>query len=83
MAEEKKIAKAKKPRKAPPNKDVIAYWTEGEGLSKIKEWLDAGLYDKDIAANIGITQKCLTYHPSHRLSRHHHHLHPNFPYQGC
>ena len=59
MAEEKKIAKAKKPRKAPPNKDVIAYWTEGEGLSKIKEWLDAGLYDKDIAANIGITQKCL------------------------
>lgn len=35
------------------------YWTQGEGLAKIKGWLDEHLYDKDIAANIGISQKTL------------------------
>jgi len=35
------------------------YWTQGDGLAQIKEWLDAGLYDKNIAANIGIAQKTL------------------------
>lgn len=60
MAERKKKTVApKKRRKAPPTMDVIAYWTEGEGLADIKKWLDDGLYDKDIAANMRITQKCL------------------------
>ena len=33
------------------------YWTEGEGLLKVKEWLEAGLYDGQVANNMGITQK--------------------------
>lgn len=35
------------------------YWTAGDGLALVQEWLDAGLYDKDIAANMNITQKTL------------------------
>lgn len=58
MAEKKKQV-VKKPRKSPPDKLKVAYWTEGEGLAEIKEWLDAGLYDKQIAANMNISQKCL------------------------
>ena len=33
------------------------YWTEGEGLLEIKKWIEDGLYDKQIAKNIGIAQK--------------------------
>ena len=33
------------------------YWTEGEGLLEIKKWVEDGLYDKQIAHNIGITPK--------------------------
>ena len=33
------------------------HWTEGEGLKQIEKWVEEGLYDKQIAANIGITQK--------------------------
>ena len=33
------------------------YWTEGEGLLEIKEWVESGLYDKQIAEKIGITHK--------------------------
>lgn len=35
------------------------YWTEGEGLLEIKAWVESGLYDKQIAANMGITGKTL------------------------
>lgn len=58
MADEKKKV-AKKPRKSPPDKIKVAYWTEGEGLAEIKKWLDAGLYDKQIAANMNISHQCL------------------------
>lgn len=51
--------KNKKPRKSPPSKEKIVYWTEGEGLSEIQKWLDDGLFDKQIADNMKITQKCL------------------------
>lgn len=33
------------------------YWTDGEGLKEIEKWVEEGLYDKQIANNIGITQK--------------------------
>ena len=39
--------------------DQLEYWTQGEGLAEIKEWLDAGLTDKQISQNIGIAQKTL------------------------
>lgn len=58
MAEKKKSV-VKKPRKARPDKHRIAYWTEGEGLVEIEKWLAAGLFDKQIAANMNITQKTL------------------------
>ena len=32
----------------------IAYWTEGEGLKRIEKWLSEGLFDQQIAENIGI-----------------------------
>lgn len=32
------------------------YWIEGEGLNKIREWLEQGLTDKKICENIGISQ---------------------------
>lgn len=35
------------------------YWTAGEGLVQIKEWVEQGLYDKQIAKNIGIAPKTL------------------------
>ncbi len=36
------------------------YWTEGEGLLQVKEWVDKNkLFDGQIAKNIGITQKTL------------------------
>ena len=35
------------------------YWTEGEGLLEIKKWVSDGLFDKQIANNIGITPKTL------------------------
>lgn len=35
------------------------YWTEGEGLVEIEKWLESGLYDKQIAQNIGIAPKTL------------------------
>lgn len=35
------------------------YWTEGEGLVQVKEWVESGLYDKQVAQNIGITPKTL------------------------
>ena len=38
----------------------IEYWTEGEGLVKIEEWLEAGLFDKQIANNIGIAFETLS-----------------------
>ena len=58
MSDEKKPIE-KKRRKSPPDKVKVAYWTEGEGLAEIKKWLDAGLYDKQIAANMNISQQCL------------------------
>lgn len=54
MAEKQKI----KP-KAAEDKVRRLYWVEGEGLAEIKQWLDNGLFDKQIAKNIGITQKTL------------------------
>lgn len=33
------------------------YWTEGEGLLEIKKWIEDGLYDKQIAKNMGIAHK--------------------------
>lgn len=54
MAEKKK----RRP-KAAEDKVRRLYWTEGEGLAEIKKWLDDGLFDKQIAANIGIAQKTL------------------------
>lgn len=33
------------------------YWTEGEGLLEVENWVKDGLYDKQIAKNIGITHK--------------------------
>lgn len=35
------------------------YWVEGEGLVQIKDWVEQGLFDKQIANNIGITPKTL------------------------
>lgn len=54
MAEKQKT----KP-KAAEDKVRRLYWVEGEGLADIKQWLDNGLFDKQIAKNIGITQKTL------------------------
>lgn len=31
------------------------YWVAGDGLAKVEEWLKQGLYDKQIANNIGVT----------------------------
>lgn len=42
-----------------PDKERIAiteYWTSGEGLVLIQDWLANGLYDQQIANNIGITR---------------------------
>lgn len=41
------------------NETQREYWTKGEGLLEIKKWVESGLYDKQVAANIGITQKTL------------------------
>lgn len=49
----------KKPKRIPRDKIKTEYWTEGDGLAEIKEWLDKGLFDHQIAKNIGITQKTL------------------------
>lgn len=58
---DKKKKDVKKPRsrkgRLPDEKKT--YWVQGEGLAEIKKWLDDGLYDKQIAANIGIAQKTL------------------------
>ena len=35
------------------------YWTEGEGLLEVKKWVAEGLFDKQIAKNIGISQQSL------------------------
>lgn len=36
------------------------YWTRGEGLMQVKQWVhEYKMFDKDIAARIGITQKTL------------------------
>lgn len=35
------------------------YWTEGEGLVQVKQWIKDGLFDKQIAKNIGITPKTM------------------------
>lgn len=40
-------------------KDRLKYWTEDEGLVKVKEWLANGLTDTDIARNIGISTQGL------------------------
>ena len=52
---------AVKTKKTKPARDDTRreYWTAGEGLAEIKKWLEDGLYDKQIAANIGITKKTL------------------------
>lgn len=57
MAEKEQKKPYKRNGRLPNEKKV--YWTQGEGLALIKDWLDKGLYDKDIAANIGIAQKTL------------------------
>lgn len=36
------------------------YWTEGEGLVQIKKWLREGLFDKQIAEQIGISNTTLS-----------------------
>lgn len=41
------------------NKVDRVYWTEGEGLLEVKQWVKDGLFDKQIAHNIGITPKTL------------------------
>lgn len=51
--------KQKNKPKAAEDKVRRLYWVEGEGLAEIKQWLDNGLFDKQIAKNIGITQKTL------------------------
>lgn len=58
MAEKKKTV-AKKPRKPRTDKLTVAYWTEGEGLGEIKKWLDSGLHDQQIAANMNVSRKAL------------------------
>lgn len=35
------------------------YWTEGEGLLEVKKWVDDGLFDHQIAKNIGISRPTL------------------------
>ena len=35
------------------------YWTEGEGLVKIKEWLEQGATDQSIADLIGVNRKTI------------------------
>lgn len=35
------------------------YWVEGDGLVLIEKWASEGLFDKQIAHNIGITPKTL------------------------
>lgn len=35
------------------------YWVEGEGLLKIKKWLEDGLHDKQVAQNMGINPSTL------------------------
>lgn len=35
------------------------YWVNGDGLVTIKKWVEDGLFDKQIANNIGITPKTL------------------------
>ena len=51
--------KQKNKPKAAEDKVRRLYWVEGDGLAEIKQWLDNGLFDKQIAKNIGITQKTL------------------------
>ena len=38
---------------------ITEYWTKGEGLVQIQEWLSDGLGDTQIANNIGIGRKTL------------------------
>lgn len=46
--------------KAPTQREERrTYWTEGEGLLEVKKWIADGLFDKQIAKNIGISQKTL------------------------
>ncbi len=35
------------------------FWTEGEGLVQVEQWVKEGIFDKDIAKGIGITPKTL------------------------
>lgn len=46
-----------------PSKDVLdtEYWTEGDGLAKVKEWLDQNYTDTEIARSIGVSRQCV-YH---------------------
>jgi hypothetical protein len=55
----KKGEKLKKPRKARATQELVDYWTEGEGLAEIKAWVEAGLYDTQIADNMNVTRKTL------------------------
>lgn len=56
---ERKKSVAKKPRKAPPDKQTIEYWTSGEGLGVIEQLLKANKFDYEIADHIGVTQKTI------------------------